>query len=173
MFGLRLQRDSFAFFTDQLGLLQPTFASDRERMEAVFGKTRFIYLKREDHLDQAISRLRAQQTGLWHQKADVLILCGCHLQSKTFLERLAICQIRSCVRPVRAELKPAGLDGFRKPSPHSRRRTDIVLDKARGVLMSRLTCPPSLHWSCYLLVLLIRFKLFVPRRVHCAPAQPR
>jgi len=70
MFGLRLQRDSFAFFTDQLMLLQPTFASDRERMDAVFGKTQFIYLKREDHLDQAISRLRAQQTGLWHLKAD-------------------------------------------------------------------------------------------------------
>ncbi len=70
VFGLRLQRDSFAFFTDQLRLLHPTFASDRERMEAVFGTTQFIYLKREDHLDQAISLLRAQQTGLWHLKAD-------------------------------------------------------------------------------------------------------
>lgn len=70
MFGLRLQRDSFAFFSDQLRLLHPNFASDRERMEAVFGSTQFIYLKREDHLDQAISRLRAQQTGLWHLKAD-------------------------------------------------------------------------------------------------------
>jgi LPS sulfotransferase NodH len=70
MFGLRLQRDSFAFFTDQLKLLHPSFASDQERMEAVFGKTQFIYLKREDHLDQAISRLRAQQTGLWHLKSD-------------------------------------------------------------------------------------------------------
>jgi len=41
------------------------------------------------------------------------VLCGCLLQSKTFLKLLAICQIRSCVRPFRAELKPAGLDGFR------------------------------------------------------------
>lgn len=70
IFDLRLQRDSFAFFTDQLKLLHPTVASDRERMEAAFGKIQFIYLKREDHLDQAISRLRAQQTGLWHLKAD-------------------------------------------------------------------------------------------------------
>lgn len=70
IFGLRLQCDSFAFFTDQLRLLHPNFASDRERMKAVFGTTHFIYLKREDHLNQAISRLRAQQTGLWHLKAD-------------------------------------------------------------------------------------------------------
>lgn len=70
VFGLRLQRYSFAFFTDQLKLLLPTFASDKERIEAAFGATQFIYLKREDHLDQAISRLRAQQTGLWHRKAD-------------------------------------------------------------------------------------------------------
>ena len=70
VFGLRLQRDSFAFFTDQLMLLHPTFASDRERIEAAFGTNKFIYLKREDYLDQAISRLRAQETGLWHLKAD-------------------------------------------------------------------------------------------------------
>lgn len=70
VFGSRLQRDSFAFFTDRLRLLHPTFESDRERVEAVFGTTQFIYLKREDHLDQAISLLRAQQTGLWHLKAD-------------------------------------------------------------------------------------------------------
>lgn len=70
VFGLRLQRDSFQFFTDQLRLLHPTGSSDRERIEAVFGAILFIYLKRENHLDQAISRLRAQQTGLWHLKAD-------------------------------------------------------------------------------------------------------
>lgn len=70
VFGLRLQHDSFTFFTDQLRLMHPTFASDRERIEAAFGTTQFIYLKRQDHLDQAISRLRAQQTGLWHLKSD-------------------------------------------------------------------------------------------------------
>ena len=98
------------------------------------------------------------------------VLCGWLLQSKTFLKQLAICQIRSCVRPVGAEPKPAGLDGFRRSSPHSRTRTVVVLDKARGVLILRLTCPPSLRWSCYLLV---RFRLFVPRRVYCASALPR
>lgn len=70
VFGLRLQRDSFQFFADQLRALHPDEATDYERIEAAFGATLFIYLKREDHLGQAISRLRAEQTGLWHRKAD-------------------------------------------------------------------------------------------------------
>jgi LPS sulfotransferase NodH len=70
IFGLRLQRDSFQFFADQLKVLHPNEATDFERIEAAFGVTLFIYLRREDHLGQAISRLRAEQTGLWHRKAD-------------------------------------------------------------------------------------------------------
>lgn len=70
VFGLRLQRGSFQFFTDQLEILQPEKDTDRERFEAVFGATQLIYLKRECHLDQAISLLRAEQTGLWHRNAD-------------------------------------------------------------------------------------------------------
>ncbi len=44
-----------------------------------------------------------------------------------------------------ASIACRAVDGFRGPSPHSRRRTVVVLDKARGILMLRLTCPPSLH----------------------------
>lgn len=70
VFGLRLQRDSFQFFADKLRVLHPDEATDNERIEAAFGATLFIYLTREDHLGQAISRLRAEQTGLWHLNAD-------------------------------------------------------------------------------------------------------
>lgn len=70
VFGLRLQYDSFQFFADQLKALHPDEATDYERIEAIFGATLFIYLRRDDHLGQAISRLRAEQTGLWHRKAD-------------------------------------------------------------------------------------------------------
>jgi hypothetical protein len=35
---------------------------------------------------------------------DRIVQCRWLLQSKTFLKQLAICQIRSCVRPVRTEL---------------------------------------------------------------------
>lgn len=70
VFGVRLQRDSLRFFVEKLAVLHPALSSDRERIQAAFGTTQFIYLKRDDYLGQAISRLRAQQTGLWHSNAD-------------------------------------------------------------------------------------------------------
>lgn len=70
VFGVRLQRGSFAFFMDQLQFLYPNDTSDVERIQAAFGPTLFIYLWREDKLDQAISYIRAEQTGLWHRSAD-------------------------------------------------------------------------------------------------------
>ncbi|MFS4579885.1 Stf0 family sulfotransferase [Phaeobacter sp. C3_T13_0] len=70
VFGLRLQRGSFDFFMEQLDLLHPNETSDLDRVEAAFGPTLFIFLTRDDRLDQAISYLRAEQTGLWHRHAD-------------------------------------------------------------------------------------------------------
>ena len=70
VFGMRLQRGSFDFFMEQLNFLYPDRPSDLERVAAAFGPTLFIYLTREDKLDQAISCIRAEQTGLWHRRAD-------------------------------------------------------------------------------------------------------
>ncbi|WP_417628374.1 Stf0 family sulfotransferase [Pararhodobacter aggregans] len=70
LFGLRLQRGSFGFFLAQLKRLFPGPMSDRARLEAAFGPMLFIHLSRPDRLSQAISRLRAEQTGLWHRNAD-------------------------------------------------------------------------------------------------------
>ncbi|MEM7429924.1 MAG: Stf0 family sulfotransferase [Pseudomonadota bacterium] len=70
MFGLRLQRHSFAFFQEKLDLLHPGFASDVERFGAAFGKTLFIHLTRRHKVEQAVSYVKASQTGLWHQAPD-------------------------------------------------------------------------------------------------------
>jgi LPS sulfotransferase NodH len=70
MFGLRLQRDSFNFFTEKLAVLHPGYSSDVERLNAAFGRTSFIYLMRRDKVEQAISLVKAQQTGLWHRAPD-------------------------------------------------------------------------------------------------------
>ncbi|MEP4196076.1 MAG: Stf0 family sulfotransferase [Aliishimia sp.] len=70
IFGLRLQRASFDFFRQQLALLYPQSHTDKARIEAAFGRTAFIHLTRPNKLDQAISRLKAEQTGLWHRAAD-------------------------------------------------------------------------------------------------------
>ena len=70
MFGLRMQRGSFAHFMQQLDVLHPDRTSDVARIEAAFGPTLFVHLSRLDRLGQAISRVRAEQTGLWHRRAD-------------------------------------------------------------------------------------------------------
>ncbi len=70
VFGLRMQRGSFPHFIAQADRLHPGLATDRARIEAVFGPTLFISLRRADKLAQAVSRVMAGQTGLWHRHAD-------------------------------------------------------------------------------------------------------
>ena len=70
MFGLRLQRDSFDFFVQKLAVLHPEPASDPNRFEAAFGRTLFIHLTRLDKVEQAVSNVKAEQTGLWHMAPD-------------------------------------------------------------------------------------------------------
>jgi LPS sulfotransferase NodH len=70
MFGVRLQRHSFDFFTEKLAVLHPGLPGDQERFRAAFGRTAFIHLMRQDKVDQAISYAKAQQTGLWHRAPD-------------------------------------------------------------------------------------------------------
>ena len=70
IFGLRMQWGSFPAFTDALTDLHPDGPDDAGRIEAEFGRTLFVHLTRPDKIDQAISRVRAEQTGLWHRRAD-------------------------------------------------------------------------------------------------------
>ena len=70
VFGLRLQGDSLNYFMDQLKLLHPELNSDVARLNATFGETAFIFLSRKNKLEQAISCVKAMQTGLWHTAAN-------------------------------------------------------------------------------------------------------
>ncbi len=70
IFGLRLQRHSFDFFIAQLNVLYPSIPDDKSRMNAAFGSTLFVHLSRENKLDQAISYVKAKQSGLWHMAPD-------------------------------------------------------------------------------------------------------
>lgn len=70
VFGLRLQRHSFGFFMRQLAVLLPETTLEKERLSSAFGTTLFIHLTRENKLDQAISYVKATQTGLWHAAPD-------------------------------------------------------------------------------------------------------
>ena len=70
VFGLRLQRHSFEFFIEQLGVLFPGHSKDVARFQAAFGRTLFVHLTRRDKVAQAVSYVKARQTGLWHAAPD-------------------------------------------------------------------------------------------------------
>lgn len=70
LFGLRLQRGSFDYLMQQLTALHPIAPTDTDRFAASFGKITYIHLTRRDKLDQAISYIKAGQSGLWHQASD-------------------------------------------------------------------------------------------------------
>jgi LPS sulfotransferase NodH len=70
IFGLRLQHHSFAFLMQELRQLHPQEATDVACLARAFGRARFIHLTREDKLEQAVSAIKAEQTGLWHQAPD-------------------------------------------------------------------------------------------------------
>lgn len=75
VFGLRLQRKSFRHLIQQMNILHPGCSSDSELFQAAFGSTLFIHLTRANKLGQAISFVKATQTGLWHCCIRVVACC--------------------------------------------------------------------------------------------------
>ena len=68
--ALPLQGGSLSYFMEQLKLLYPEQYSDLVRPNATFAETAFIFLSRKNKLEQAISRVKALQTWLWHTAAN-------------------------------------------------------------------------------------------------------
>lgn len=69
-FALRLMAENRPQLAARLGLIHPNCKSDAERFAAAFGSCLYVHLSRGDKLAEAISLLRAEQTGLWHLSAD-------------------------------------------------------------------------------------------------------
>ncbi len=70
IFGMRLMRENLEELSEILDRRFPQIRSDRARFETAFGKLLYIHLSREDKLAQAISLVKAEQTGLWHIAPD-------------------------------------------------------------------------------------------------------
>ncbi len=70
IFGLRLMRENLDELSADLDQIFPQLPSDRARLEKAFGRILYIHLSREDKLAQAISLVKAEQTGLWHMAPD-------------------------------------------------------------------------------------------------------
>lgn len=70
VFGMRLMRENLDDATALIGKAFPGLASDKARLQAAFGSILYIHLAREDKLAQAVSMIKAEQTGLWHAAPD-------------------------------------------------------------------------------------------------------
>ena len=128
--GIRLQQGSLAFFCDQLALEKPDHDKDQSRSTAIFGRTAFIYLNRTDKVEQAVSLVRAEQSGLWHRNAD-----GSDLEAHRHPARPELRR--------RSHQKPR----TRKPDPNGSKLGGLVCRKAgfpslasRDLLGSRVRC---------------------------------
>ena len=70
IFGLRLMRENLDELSAILGQIFPRLPSDEARFEKAFGHVLYIHLSRENKLAQAVSLVKAEQTGLWHIAPD-------------------------------------------------------------------------------------------------------
>lgn len=70
MFGLRLMRENLEDLMAILSQIFPGLGSDKARLANAFGRLLYVHLSRGDKLAQAISYIKAQQTGLWHIAPD-------------------------------------------------------------------------------------------------------
>lgn len=70
IFGLRLMRENLGELSAVLDQIHPDLPSDRARLEKAFGRILYLHLSRENKLAQAISLIKAEQTGLWHVAPD-------------------------------------------------------------------------------------------------------
>lgn len=70
VFSMRLMWESVAGLTERLGDLFPDPESDSARFQSAFGPLHYLYLSRKDKVEQAVSLLKAEQSGLWHVNAD-------------------------------------------------------------------------------------------------------
>ncbi len=76
LFGLRIMKASLADASRRLARATDSDADLAELFERAFGRTLYIHVTRGDKVAQAVSRLRAEQSGIWHLRADGSVLEG-------------------------------------------------------------------------------------------------
>ena len=70
VFGMRLMWESVVELSKRLESFYPDLSNDNARFCSAFGSPCYLHLTRADKVAQAVSLLRAEQSGLWHVFAD-------------------------------------------------------------------------------------------------------
>lgn len=78
--GIRIMYSSLIEAERRLNRAAGVAGSAAEALRQAFGPLLYIHLSRQDKLGQAVSLARAEQTGLWHLRADGSVLEGGDVQ---------------------------------------------------------------------------------------------
>lgn len=161
VFAARIMWGSIGRIVDGLGRRPPT--SDRDVLDRAFGPLRFVYLRREDVVAQAVSWCRAEQTGYWQQgdspgRQAQLDLDRMKELTETirdhnaawiaWFERIGVRPLavtyeqvirdaRAAVEAIAAHLDIEVPDGWRPTSPH-RKQADELNERWAAVLRAAL-----------------------------------
>lgn len=73
IFSSRIMWGTMDELTNNIKLTDKTyFKTDLKLLEKYFGNIKFIYLKRDNYLEQAVSRLKAEQSDIWHYDKTII-----------------------------------------------------------------------------------------------------
>jgi LPS sulfotransferase NodH len=90
VFGVRIMWPSIATSVVRLNSALGTRLAFPEAFQERFGRTVHIHLRRDDTLSQAVSLVRAQQSGLWHLHDDGSILEGTDAPAPVSFDRMQL-----------------------------------------------------------------------------------
>lgn len=91
--GIRLMQENAAALFRELRVVFPEAAHDRDLLDMAFGDVRFIHLSRQDKVAQAVSYVRARQSGLWHRGRDGTVIEELEAMEQTGYSRARLAEI--------------------------------------------------------------------------------
>ncbi len=92
VFGLRLMWESVGEASKRLNRALGADQDLALNLEAAFGPTLYIHVSRNDKVAQAVSRVRAEQSGIWHRSADGSVLEGAEVAQPISYDRERIAE---------------------------------------------------------------------------------
>lgn len=98
MFGLRLMAGSLDEAARRLNRALGRDLGAVQALEAAFGPVLFVHLSRRDTVAQAVSLARAEQSGIWHRRADGSVLEGGAAARPTAYDRARIAALAGELR---------------------------------------------------------------------------
>lgn len=146
VFGLRLMWESAGEASKRLNRALGTDQDISRSLEAAFGPTLYIHVSRNDKIAQAVSRVRAEQSGIWHRSADGSVLEGAEAAQPVSYDGARIAEL---VRQLQSDdVAWSNFFEERRISPLSLVYETVTADPNAAVesILSALGLDPDIAW---------------------------